>query len=125
MAAATMSWVFEAKDCSLEATNMLLVRLVIGKVEKRNRFEQILRSIPIVQGDDQWNCVIWVKEALERLKADGKAIGTSQLDWKMVRDAAMDYVQKKREQHRFDAGAGFDMSKPATFDLLEGKETIP
>ena len=37
----------------------------------------------------------------------------------------MAYVQRKKEAHRFDGQASYDISKAATFDLLEGKETIP
>ena len=118
-------WVYEARDCTLEATSMQLVRILIGKVEKKDRLESVMSSVPIVQDDEEWNCVIWVKEAMARLKADGKAMGTSQLEWQTVRDAAMSYVQQKKDQHRFDGRGNFNTSSPATYDLLDGKETIP
>jgi hypothetical protein len=106
---------------------MLLVRVLIGKVTNMQRLESILQDIPVRQGDPAWNCVIWVKQALEKLQADGKAVGTSRLDWPRVRDAAMKYVQDNKDQHRFDGRAPqgkFDMKKAATFDLLEGREVI-
>ncbi len=55
-------------------------------------------------------------------------MGTSQLDWKIVRDTAMRYIEGKKTQHRFDGKAPkgqFDTRKPATCDLLTGKELIP
>lgn len=55
-------------------------------------------------------------------------MGTSQLDWQIVRDTAMRYIEEKKTQHRFDGKAKkgqFDNHKPATFDLLTGKELIP
>jgi len=36
----------------------------------------------------------------------------------------MSYVKKKKDQHRYDGKGQFDMSKAATFDLIEEKETI-
>lgn len=89
------------------------------------RLLQIIRSIPVRPDEPGWNCVWWVKEALQALKADGKTLGTSVVDWETVRDVAMRYVQKKKDEHRFDGKGNFDMQKAATFDLIEGKETIP
>jgi hypothetical protein len=104
---------------------MLLVRIMIGKVEKKDRLVTIMRNVPIKQGEPGWNCVIWVKEAIEALRADGKALGTSRTVWQYVRDTAMWYIEKKKNEHRFDGLANFDIKQSATYDLLEGKETIP
>ena len=64
----------------------------------------------------------WVKEALEKLKADTKALGTSVIEWGRVRSEAMGYCQRKKDQHRFDGQGNFYMSKVPTFDLMERKE---
>lgn len=121
----TMGWMFEEKEIPLIATQMLLVRICVGKVENIDRVKAILRSVPIRDNEEGWNCVYWVIEALKLLSDDGKAMGTSHLIWKDVRDASMTYVQKKRDEHRFDGLGSFDMSKAATFNLLERKETVP
>jgi hypothetical protein len=118
-------WLFEEHDCSLAPSNMLLVRVMVAKVEKKDRLISVLRNTPIKQGQQGWNCVSWVKEALERLKADGKALGRGITEWKLVRGAAMGYCQRKKDQHRFDGTGNFDMSKAPTYDLIEGKEIIP
>ena len=70
-------WYFQGLECSLIATSMLLVRIMIGKVTEGNRVVEILHNTPIRIGQPEWNCVSWVKEALEMLNADGKALGTS------------------------------------------------
>lgn len=103
---------------------MLLVRIVIGKVAQMERLADVLRNVPIVQDDQSWNCVIWAKHAIRALRADGNALGTSELDWSIVRDAATELCRNKRAQHRFDGAGNFDMLRPATYDLLEGKELI-
>ncbi|MCJ1246431.1 hypothetical protein MMC30_003638 [Trapelia coarctata] len=118
-------WSYEEREISLAPTNMLLVRIMIGKVADVERAVSILRSVPVVQGSQTWNCVVWVKNALEGLQADGKAMGTSKLEWRVVRDAAMRYCQHKRDQHRFDGTTSVDTSKAPTYDLLEGREAIP
>lgn len=109
----------------MQSTGQILVRLLVAKVTDRDRLLQVLRAVPVVQDDPDWNCVLWVREALSTLEKDGRAVGTSQLDWQTVRNAAMTYCQKKKNAHRFDGKAKFDMTKPATYDLLEMKETIP
>ena len=69
--------------------------------------------------------MLWVKEALSELEKSNKIIGTSVIEWKAVRDAAMEYCQQKRDQHRFDGKGEFDTSRVSTFDLIQEKETIP
>ena len=111
---------------------MLLVRILIAKVKDRSALEAILRTIPIRAGQPEhpgWNCVGWVKEALETIQAHekkDKALGTAILDWQTVRDAAMEYIDKKRAQGRWteEARNTFNMSAVPTFDLLESTETV-
>jgi hypothetical protein len=118
-------WVFEELSASMMTTKMILVRIMIAKIEDMDRLAQLLRQIPIRQGEPGWNCVLWVKEALSELEKSRKIIGTSVIEWKAVRDAAMAYCQQKRDQHRFDGRGDFDTSRVSTFDLIQKKETIP
>ncbi|PVH73063.1 hypothetical protein DL98DRAFT_59174 [Cadophora sp. DSE1049] len=125
------TWVFEEKSISLLATSMLLVRVMVAKVENRERLVDVLRKVPIRQGQKDWNCVSWAREALEAAGADGmgkgkgRVLGTSRTEWQAVRDAVMWYVGSKKEQHRWDGTAGFDTKYAATYDLLDKKEIIP
>ncbi|KAL9098956.1 MAG: hypothetical protein Q9163_005475 [Psora crenata] len=123
----TDGWLFEERSISLEAADMLLVRVIIGKVIDAENLRRVMRNVQIRSNDPVWNCVIWVKDALAKL-AEGKAMGTSQLNWQTVREAALRYVEEKKAQHRFDGKAEngwFIPRKPPTFDLLTGKEVIP
>ncbi|KAI1837129.1 hypothetical protein DTO006G1_5973 [Penicillium roqueforti] len=117
-------WFFEERQCRLAPTSMLLIRIMVGKVVDGSRLVEILRNTPIRQGQPDWNCVFWVKEALEKLKLDPKALGTSVVKWERVRSQAMDYCQQKKDQHRFDGQGNFDRSKAPTYDLMQQKETI-
>jgi hypothetical protein len=122
-------WVFEEIDVSHRATNMLLVRIAIAKIVKVERVREILRATPIRQGETGWNCVGWVKEALQLLDTDGEVpLGTRVIEWVKVRDAAMSYCNAKKAAHRFDGkaeGAAFDIERPPTFDLTTNRETVP
>ena len=109
----------------MRATGQILVRVVIAKITDRDRVLEILRTVPVVQNDPSWNSVLSAREALNALKKDSKAVGTSNLDWQTVRDAAMAYCQRKRDAHRFDGKGKFNMRKAATYDFLEKKEIIP
>lgn len=69
----------------------------------------------------------WVREALSALAGDGKAFGTSRIDWQTVRVTAMRYVRQKAAEHRFDGRARPGQFNPRvvpTFDLLAGREVI-
>jgi len=46
---ANSEWIFEERESSLAATNMLLVRVVVGKVEHGNRLIQILLDIAVLR----------------------------------------------------------------------------
>ncbi|KAG2022069.1 hypothetical protein GB937_004163 [Aspergillus fischeri] len=112
-------WFFEERECQLTPTSILLVRIMVGKVADGNRLVEILRNTPIRQGQPGWNC-----EALDKLKVDSKALGTSVIEWEKVRNEAMNYCQRKKDQHRFDGQGNFDSDKVPTYDLMERKEII-
>ena len=117
-------WHFEELECSLAATHMLLVRIMVGKVLDGYHVAEIMRNTPVRQNRPEWNCVAWVKEALETLQADNKALGTSMLEWSIVRNVAIAYCQRKTDQRRFDGKGNFDMRKAPTYDLLQQREII-
>ena len=117
-------WELGERRITLMPSRMILVRILIGKVEDKERLVNIIRNTPIRHDQAGWNCVSWVSEVLQRLKADAKAMGTSILEWQQVRDQAMIYCQKKRDEHRFDGKGTYDSSKVPTYDLLERKEMI-
>jgi len=97
---------------------------LIGKSSAKTALWILFEKTTIKPGEPGWNCVIWAKEALTALQADGKALGTSNVDWSAVRDAAMWYVEKKKAEHRFDGKGDYDSSKAPTWDLLEGRDAI-
>ena len=117
-------WEFEKSSVSLRPTSMLLVRVLIGKVGDSARLDEILRQAPVKDGTKDWNCVVWLKDALELIGKDQKALGRSIIAWDTIRETAMDYCNQKKADGRFSP-AKFDPEKVPTYDLLERKEINP
>ncbi|CAK7274931.1 hypothetical protein SEPCBS57363_006417 [Sporothrix epigloea] len=120
-------WEYNEEETKTLQTMRLLTRIQIGKVRDMTALESVLRGVPIRAGAvDGWNCVAWVREALEMIANNDTAMGTAVLDWAKVRDAAMAFTQSKIDSHRFDGKAEvkFGMDKAPTYDLIEGKELI-
>jgi hypothetical protein len=118
-------WTYEEKSVSdVRSTNTLLARIVIAKVENEQRLIELLRNIPVVNGDPNWRCRTWVAQALAEIAKDGNCVGSSQLDWRTVEAFARQYVAQKTTAGRYTKAE--DMLKPKpTYDLIEGKETVP
>jgi hypothetical protein len=118
-------WVFEERAIDSSASEMLLVRVMIAKVEKKDRLNFIVRKIPVKQGAAERNDIVWVQEVLRNLEADGRTLGTAVVEWTKVRNAMMDYCQQKKDGYRFGEQQNYDESRVPTYDLIEGKERIP
>lgn len=118
------SWALEEDESSIQAIHQPLFRVLVGKIADRDKVFTTLREVPVVQNDPDWNCVQWVKGALSALQKGEGAMSTSRPEWQTVRDTAMVYREEKKRKHRFDGKGNFDMSKHATYDLLQGRETI-
>lgn len=117
-------WRFERVEASLQATSMILVRITVAKIIKPEEVEMILRAIPIVQNNPDWDCITWVKDALTALDQSG-CFGTRQSEWTVVKQAAIEYVTRKVTEHRFDGKIKVDTEKVPTYDLIDRKEVVP
>lgn len=128
------TWTLTEEDEQL-GTNQsvrLLTRIQVGKVNNRATLEKTLLTVPVragKEGYDGWNCVVWVKEALERLSGnDNDGLGTCMLDWQKVRSAALKYTKDKIDTHRFDgkpATYTFIQDEVPTYDLITETEVVP
>jgi hypothetical protein len=70
---------FENVEASIQTTSMILIRTTVAKILKLSRWEMILKAIPVVKNDSTWNCITWVKNALEELHKSG-CLGTHQTE---------------------------------------------
>ncbi|KFH41152.1 hypothetical protein ACRE_081310 [Hapsidospora chrysogenum ATCC 11550] len=125
----TSTWVYTEEEVNMKAVMMLLVRVQVAKCRDTEGVLAALRTVPLRGGKKPaWNCVAWVREALETLDGTGVLGRSAVLEWSRVRDASMAYAQKKAAEHRFDGKAKpgrFDTAKVPTYDLLRNREMIP
>ena len=76
----------------------------------------ILGCTPLRSNVQGWNCVEWVREAFETIVKRDDVIGRGVKSWQSVRDTAIWYVEKKRDEGRFSIQ--FDPLKVPTWDSL-------
>lgn len=116
-------WEYSGKQTRMAPTNMLLVRIVVGKIKDHARLESIFENIPLRNLEDPtWNCVEWVKEALQTATSDRRAVGTCIKDWSLIRSKAMEYVASKKAVGRFSRPETYDPKKAPTWDMLQNME---
>ncbi|KAF2866268.1 hypothetical protein BDV95DRAFT_611731 [Massariosphaeria phaeospora] len=109
---------------NVRATNSLLARILIAKIEDEQRLIALLRRLPVVQGDSNWRCRTWVASALAEIAKDGKCVGTAELDWQKIEAFARRYVADKAASGRYQSVEDILKPKP-TWDMIEDKESIP
>lgn len=118
---ATSIWEYSV-ECN--RPSMLLVRIMVAKICDIRRLERVLRSVPLRGDKEGWNCVSWIREALLLASLEPGVLGSHMEDWEEIRQKAMSYVEQKKISHRFDGLGQFDVSKPATWDMLQDRELI-
>ena len=121
---ATPPWQYKTVQLSVPQTGNLLVRITIGKVENRAQLESTLSQLPVDQYPG-FTCRTWVADAVAALHQDG-SLGTKQTaNWTAIQDFAVQYVRDKRDNGRWREQGAWNPGLPATFNLLENKETFP
>lgn len=118
-------WTYEENSVrDVRLTNNLLARIVIAKVENEQRLLELLRNVPVVNGDPNWRCRTWVAQALTEIAKDEKCVGSSQLNWETIEAFSRQYVGQKTASGRYTKLEDVLKPKP-TYDLINGKESVP
>ncbi|KAG6041292.1 hypothetical protein E4U41_005120 [Claviceps citrina] len=116
-------WQFQEEDITMMPTTMLLVRVMIAKIKDRKKLKAILRRTPVRPQVQGWNCVYWVKEALEKALQTRGVLGTLEnASWDLIRRTAVWYVETKEADHRFDGKGYYNPNEAPTWDMIEGVE---
>ncbi|KAI1158390.1 hypothetical protein F5B18DRAFT_665241 [Nemania serpens] len=118
-------WTYEEQRIAGGPQFMLLTRLVIGKVLDKGRLRSIIGGIPVRPETPGWNCIVWVREAVDAVLRDGKALSSAVETWTEIKDTAMHYIEAKKASHRFDGQGKLSGGTAATWDMLLNKEVIP
>jgi hypothetical protein len=93
-------WYYEELHVLAKGTTKLLATTSVGQIADMDHLLEIVRDIPVRQDDVDWNCVTWVKGALEELALDGTALeqGGVGTDWLMLRDLVVGAAALKLRQ---------------------------
>lgn len=119
---ANTDWRFEKIDLTAEPTTRLLVRVLVAKIENTGKLMTVFDEIPIRGDTEGWNCVAWVKDAVEAALESEGALSRRAPSWEAAHDAALWYVGTKYDEGRFDRS--FDQIRVPTTDLLSSTEII-
>jgi hypothetical protein len=128
---ATQPWRYERTVISnIEAEPRLLARVIIAKVAKSSdEVQQILDGVPIYQVEDldkaeaqTFTCKTWVRDVLRALIGQG-ALAANAGEWDVVEREALEYLDRKQKQGRWDSTWKGASGTPL-MDLLEGKEIV-
>lgn len=120
----SMPWTFEATNVNSNNDHRLLVRMALGKIRKPDRVESSMRKVPIRQDDPCFNCVEWVRLALAQMELDD-LLGTDvKLDWDRIKGKALEYVQEKKRQGRFELSWKGNISKAPTYEYTTSTEIV-
>ncbi|KAL4810738.1 hypothetical protein BDV18DRAFT_155350 [Aspergillus unguis] len=120
----TKGWEYQEVELpDVRTTTTLLARLLIAKIEDEERLVRIIRSIPVLQNDPNWRCRTWLANALEAIARDGKAVGTSLLDWTKIEPTARRYVADKNSAGRYQSAEKLAGPRP-TWDMILDKEIV-
>ena len=133
-------WMLSAEEAPSMHHASILVRILVAKISDLERAKAVLQSTPVRTRDAvsapftehrggyrMWNCISWVREGLSSL-GSSDALGTNVVaGWERIRDEALEYVEMKKGQHRFDGTAEpgrFKTDRVPTLDLVLGRETV-
>lgn len=120
-----LGWTYEEIPLeNVRATNSLLARILIAKIEDEQRLIALFRRLPVLQDDPNWRCRTWIASALVEIAKDGKCVGTAELNWQKIEAVARQYVDHKTASGRYRSAADLMKPKP-TWDMLENKESVP
>jgi hypothetical protein len=121
----SIPWIYAAEPINPNSDARLLVRVLLGKVTDQKRFEALMESVPVIQDDPSFRCVEWVQTAVEKLAGSDVVKCSGKLEWDTVKRTALDFVERKKKEGRFDVGWKGNAGLVATYDLHLGKEIVP
>ena len=120
-----MPWIYEAVKVNPNSDNWILVRVFLGEVRRVDIAERLFAEVPVIQDDSTFNCITWVQQALFRLNEDVKVGTRVPFDWDNIQNITLEYVNKKKQQGRFETGWDGDSSRVPTLDMMSSKEMFP
>jgi hypothetical protein len=115
-------WTVEREHVNANADFRILVRVLLGKVPSTTAFDMYIDDVHWAPDQPGFSCVEWVRLALDQLRRSGIA---NVPHWEKVERTALQFVELKKKEGRFEVGWHGDASKVPTYDMLLKEETVP
>lgn len=117
-------WRFESLRLTHDIPQIPLIHITIAEVDDHAKLVGVFERVNIPQGDPNFNCRTWVRDAI-RAVSHARCLGRRSVDWETIEKKAFEYVATKRDLGRWRKEGPWEIRRPATWDLIEGRETVP
>ncbi|KAF2016898.1 hypothetical protein BU24DRAFT_140365 [Aaosphaeria arxii CBS 175.79] len=115
-------WRFERDELDdVSRDPRLLVCVVVAKVLKVGRLEEVVKGVS-VDGDGGFSCRSWVRDVIGGLRR-GEGVVRGLGEWEEVDGKAREYVERKKEEGRWDGGGKGEIGVPVLC-LVSGEEVV-
>ena len=91
-------WFYEEIHVDARGTPKLLAKTLLGDIHGMERLFEALRDVPLVQQTAGWNCISWIRGALDAIEEDGEVLsGDSYIrDWVELKMLVLDAADAEK-----------------------------
>lgn len=100
-----------------------LGRFTIAELVDLCSFTQAVDTVHVPQDDPHFNCSVWVRDVI-RAADEGECFERKCIDWMLIEAKAETYMAEKRRVGRWEQEDPWDQNLPATWSMLEKRETV-
>ncbi|KAM6494487.1 hypothetical protein JOM56_010848 [Amanita muscaria] len=97
-------WRYENKTANVLNSRTITGRVLVAKLSgsesvkaQAQRIDRIVRRVPLVQNNDSWTCITWVKHALAALKATGGDFASIPALTENLEKKITDFAEKEKK----------------------------
>ena len=102
---------------------MLLARFTVAELVDLSSFPKAVDTVHVPQDDPHFNCSVWVRDAI-RAADEGGCFGRKCIDWMLIEVKAEMYMAEKCRVGRWEQEGPWEQNMPATWSMLENRETV-
>ena len=101
----------------------LLARLTVAELVDLRSFNQAIDTVHFPQDDPRFNCLVWVRGVI-RAADEGECSERKCIDCMLIEARAETYMAEKRRLGRWEQESPWEQNMPATWSMIEDRETV-
>jgi hypothetical protein len=84
-------WIYEEIRVDAAGTPKLLAQILVSDIVDMERLFELLRDLPIVQDQKEWNCISWLRSAFTAMEDETEVVkwSSSEHSWMSLRNSAL------------------------------------